>query len=77
MLTETDSMRRALDLAARRWPEHRDRRSRLLARLVDDWAQHEQQVQESRHEDLRAVAGSLTGVYTGRSVRDLHDEWPE
>jgi len=75
-LTETDELRRALDMAARRWPQDRDRRSRLLARLVEDWVQHEQQTAASERHDLRAVAGSLTGVYADRSLEDLRDEWP-
>jgi len=76
-LTETETLKCALDLAARRWPQDRDRRSRLLARLVDDWVRREQQTAESERQDLRDVAGSLTGVYSRVTRVDLRDEWPE
>lgn len=35
-VTETDELARALDEAARHWPEDKDSRSRLLLRLIDE-----------------------------------------
>ena len=72
-ITETDEIARALDDAARHWPEDRRRRSRLLLRLVQ--AGHEAIGAEReddaarRREAVRSTSGVLTGAYP--------EDWPK
>lgn len=81
VLTETDELAAALDVAAERWPEDAQSRSQLLRRLV-------QMGEEALREDLErgrtrrraAVArtqGQFRGVYGPGYVEQLRDEWPD
>lgn len=80
IVTETDAVARALDAAARVWPEDASRRSRLLVRLVE--AGHRvvnEQVEDAVKKRLAvidAVAGSLAGVYGPNYREQLREEWP-
>ena len=83
-ITETTQVSRALEIAAQRWPEDRDRPTRLVARLIDAGREAiEAGVktdQEVRRRRIAALAGSMTGVDTGSgalSLKALRDEWPE
>lgn len=76
-LTETDELARALDLAARRWPEERGRRTRLLMRVVRDWTREHDDDREEHRAALRRTSGSMTGVFPEGYLDDLRDEWPE
>jgi hypothetical protein len=76
-LTESDEIARALDLAARRWPEDRGRRSRLLMRVVRDWARtHDDDVVKHR-KAITGTSGKMAGVFPPGHLDDLRDEWPE
>ena len=80
-LTETDELAAALNVAARRWPEDAESRSRLLLRLVQagERAIGEEQNRE-RKRRLAAVertAGALSGVYPAGYLERLRDDWPE
>ncbi|HVW81787.1 MAG TPA: hypothetical protein VHB69_12695 [Mycobacteriales bacterium] len=80
VVTETDQLARALDDAARRWPEDRDSRSRLLLHLVEEG--HRVVVGEAdsrrraRLAAIKRTSGSLAGVYDGDYLERLREDWP-
>lgn len=80
-VTETDELRRALDEAARLWPEDRDDRGALLRRVLDEGieriAARNEERMAKRLADIRAVAGSFSGMYPPGEAARLRDEWPE
>ncbi|MFT4305317.1 MAG: hypothetical protein QM604_00335 [Microbacterium sp.] len=80
-LTETDELARALDAAALLWPEDRGDRAALLRRLVRRGSEGVTAAAEdrlaARRVALRALSGSLPGVYQEGARRDLLEEWPE
>ena len=81
MVTETDEVARAIDEAARRWPEARGSRARLLLLLID--AGYHAIREERRFESERRRAailetsGSLPGIYEQGYLERLRAEWPE
>lgn len=79
-VTETDELARALDEAARYWPEERDARSRLLLHLVEEGYRAIRRGREERATQRRAAvrqtAGVLTGSYPDGYLARLRDEWP-
>jgi hypothetical protein len=81
ILTETDELARAIDSAAVRWPEDRERRARLLVHLVE--AGHDALNRELKLavERRRAVvlrhAGALAGAYEPGYLENLRADWPE
>jgi hypothetical protein len=81
VLTETDQLARALDDAAKRWPEEAGNRPRLLLRLLDEG--HRAVVRDRRRtirDHERAVAstsGALTGMYGAGYLDELRADWPE
>lgn len=84
MITETDDIAAALEVAARRWPEDKDRPGRLIVHLIDEGTRVVRREQADIVADRLALvdelAGSLTGVYHGPnaiSLEQLRDEWPE
>jgi hypothetical protein len=79
VVTETEQIARALDDAARRWPEESSR-AKLLLRLVDEGhqavtAQHDHRV-AARHEAIARTSGALTGVYRRDYLTELREDWP-
>jgi hypothetical protein len=80
-ITETDEIARALDDAAVRWPEDRDSRARLIARLVREGhratSDRLSSDAEDRREAIRATSGALTGVYPDDYLESLRRDWPE
>ena len=81
LITETDAVQRAIDDAARRWPEDAGRRSRLLARLVEEGHRalrdDQQQQFAERRRAIQAASGILTGVYPAGYLKKLREDWPE
>jgi hypothetical protein len=81
MITETEEVARALDDAAKRWPDEREARAKLLLRLVRQG--HEviagQAVSEARRrrDAVRRTSGALTGVYPDGYLERLRGDWPE
>jgi len=79
-ITETDALARALDDAARRWPEHRDSRGKLLLRLVAEGHRAVQGTRDSeagaRRDGVARTSGALTGAYGDAYLERLREEWP-
>lgn len=79
-VTETDEIVRALDAAARRWPQDADSRSQLLHRLIDlGWSTLHAELaddEDARHDAVDATAGALTGAYPAGYLQDLREDWP-
>lgn len=78
MVTETDELAAALDVAAARWPG-RSRRELLLL-LV---AEGRKAIEADREGDLaarraaiEATRGALTGAYEPGYLERLRDDWP-
>jgi hypothetical protein len=76
-VTETDVVRQALDIAARRWPHDRGRRSRLLMRVVRDWMRSEEGRAERHRTAILRTSGTVPGVFPAGHLDELRGEWPE
>lgn len=78
-ITETEQVAAALAAAAKRWPEDKDRPSRLLMHLIDvGRAQVEVELTDyvsARREAIREAAGSFTGCFEPGFLDELRDEW--
>lgn len=78
-VTETPEVARALDLAARRWPN--EPRSRLLLRLVQAGSTAiEQERTEAAHRRLAAIdatSGKYDDVFGDHYLEQLRRDWPE
>lgn len=81
LITETDQVALALDDAARRWPEDRASRAKLLLRLVEEGHQvlldEAVQRHDARLAAIRRTSGALTGVYDVDYLNQLRADWPE
>jgi hypothetical protein len=70
---------RALDAAARRWPD--EPRSKLLLRLVSTGGavleEEESKGRRSRREAIKASSGKYADVFGGTYLNDLRQDWPE
>jgi acyl-CoA reductase-like NAD-dependent aldehyde dehydrogenase len=80
MITETDEVERAIDDAAKVWPELRDDRAALLRRIIDRGAEavHDGAVAgiSERRRAIRETAGMFQGMYPPGEAARLKDEWP-
>jgi len=80
VLTETDELAEALELAARRWPEVADSRPQLLRRLVQAGEQalnaEREQARARRRQAVTRTHGQFRGVYGPEYLKELRDEWP-
>ena len=80
VVTETDRVAEALDEAARRWPEDRNSRARLLLRLVE--AGHQALLDQAskrrgaRLNAIRQTSGVLTDTYGADYLERLRADWP-
>lgn len=80
MVTETDELARALDAAARRWPEVRSRRElllRMVQRAHEQLRDDETERLQDRRRAIEETAGSLTGCYPPGYLDELRKDWPE
>jgi hypothetical protein len=79
-ITETDSVARALDDAARRWPTDATARGRLLLRLLEEGhrvIRAEGEAERARRQEaVRRTRGALTGVYPRGYLSELRGDWP-
>lgn len=80
MITETDELGVALEQAAELWPELRGQRGQLLRRILEvgsaeikktSTADHAERIQQ-----IKAVAGNLTGVWPAGWREELAGDWP-
>jgi hypothetical protein len=80
VLTETDELAAALDLAARRWPEDAHSRSQLLRRLVqageEALNEEHEQARARRQKAVARTRGQFRNVYGLDYLERLRDEWP-
>jgi len=80
VITETDQLARALDLAAGLWPAERGSRTKLLLRLVQQGRlaieeDHHRYVAE-RRQAVAGTSGALTGAYGSTYLGELRQDWP-
>ena len=80
MITETDRLAEALEVAAVLWPEARDNRGLLLRRILDAGMgvveREDSDRLDFRRNAVKKVAGSVNGVWPAHWREDLRDEWP-
>ena len=80
VLTETDELAAALELAARRWPQDAGSGSKLLLHLVrageQALGQEREQARTRRREAVGRTHGQFRGVYEPDYLERLRDEWP-
>lgn len=79
MVTETERVARALDAAARRWPDERSR-TKLLLRLLEEGhraveEQHERH-RAARRDAVARTGGAATGDYGPGYLAELRADWP-
>jgi len=80
LITETEAVARALDDAARHWPEDSHSRPKLLLHLLEEGhravVQSDEEELTARREAVARSRGALTGAYGEGYLRQLREEWP-
>lgn len=80
VVTETDTVARALDDAAVRWPADRASRAKLLMRLVEEGhrvlVEEREQVVSARRDAIARTSGALTESFGPGYLEDLRGDWP-
>lgn len=80
LITETDEVARALDDAAKEWPDDSDSRPKLLLHLVYEghraMMSQQQQRAAARRAAVTRTGGALTGVYGSDYLKELRQDWP-
>jgi len=80
MVTESDRLAEALDVAAEMWPDERAERGALLRRVIDAGIETlQREAIERRETRIRAVsvaAGSFAGLWPAGWRDESRDEWP-
>jgi hypothetical protein len=80
LITETDPVAKALDDAAKRWPEDRDSRAKLLLHLVEEGhhalIEEDSQRKKARLAAVQRTSGALTGSYDAGYLEELREDWP-
>lgn len=78
-ITETPAVARAIDKAARRWPE--EPRSKLLLRLVDAGGAALDQAQDlatrQRQNAIKASSGKYAHAFSDSYLAVLRRDWPK
>jgi hypothetical protein len=81
LITESDDLAAALDDAARRWPEDRHSRAKLLVHLAEVGHRaliaDSQQKRMQRLAAIQSTSGSLSGAYGPGYLEQLREDWPE
>jgi hypothetical protein len=80
LITESDQVSRALDDAAKRWPDEKSR-AKLLVRLAAEGhravAAELDRAARNRRGAVRRTSGKLTGAYGADYLAKLRADWPE
>jgi hypothetical protein len=80
-VTETLDIKQALDAAARRWPQARGARGKLLIHLVHEGHRAIRDLNDdetqARRQAIRRTAGALTGTYGPNALKRLREDWPD
>ena len=79
-MTETDEIAKALDDAARRWPQDSASRAKLLVHLVQEGhrvlSEDDAQRAAARRAAIERTSGSLTNTYSADYLAELREDWP-
>jgi negative regulator of replication initiation len=75
VLTETDDLAEAIDVAAQQYPG--ESRADLLRRLVRLGAEAIAEQQHGHRREVLDRAGRYPGLYPAGYLEGLRDEWPE
>jgi hypothetical protein len=79
-VTESDAVHRALQLAARRWPQDAAHPSRLLKNLIERGEQaingEQERAQRRRRDAIRRHRGEGTGDYPPGYLKEVRRGWP-
>lgn len=80
-ITETDEISRALNDAAKQWPQDRQRPGKLLLDLVREGhraiATDVERTVTDRRAAIESTCGTLTGIYPADYLEQLRGDWPE
>lgn len=81
MITESDELGSALDIAAGRWPELAGNRSKLLRKIlevgIDSLASSSEKAKKSRLGHINKIAGSMSGTWPANWKEELSADWQE
>jgi hypothetical protein len=79
-ITETEDIARALEVAAKAWPDLADKPGALLRRLIllgrNTLAHDRAAADDAREQAIDATAGALAGVFGPDYLRELREDWP-
>jgi len=80
MITESDRLASALEVAAQLWPEAENDKGALLRRILETGIDAIEQQAAGRLRDrqaaIRRSAGAMTSVWPANWREELRDEWP-
>jgi hypothetical protein len=79
-ITETDDIARALEVAAKTWPDLADKPGALLRRLIllgrNTLVHDRATAEDAREQSIDATAGALAGVFGPNYLHELREDWP-
>lgn len=80
MITESDELSSALNLAAARWPELASDRGKLLRKVlevgIDSLISAAEGAKEARLEHINKIAGSMGDTWPSGWKEELRADWP-